>query len=703
MKAAGRRHLRGLTSALAVMLSCLGLLVTVGSPASAEVVGGPVSADLAIGAAVTQSSTVAGAGPRLAADGVTDGHAAHGSVAQTTSQAQPWWQVDLGGVASIANIAVWNRTDCCAGQLSNFHVLVSSTPFTGTTLAQGQATPGVLDLGVTGQAGRPTTLAVNRSGRYVRVQLAGTGALSLAEVQVFAAGVAVTTDPETITADALPTPQTNGTVYTLAIVGNTVYAGGRFTSVRPHGSPAGTNEVARTNLLAFDLVTGALLPWAPGVAGTPFTGSSDFCTKTATGQTLCDAVFRIRSSPDGSRIYVGGDFTSINGVARYRAAAFDTATGNLVSTFRPALSSRVRALAVTADRVYLGGAFTSVDGTARQRITAVDLNGRAVAGFNASSDFDVWAMAPSVDGSRVVVGGRFGKLSGAARKGLGTVMAADGSAGAWDPAVGTVAVSSNNAVTDVAVDGGTVFATGFAFALGVKRFEGRLAADVNKGTLVWHDRCYGDGQAVAVAGGVLYSASHAHDCGNMNVGTFASTSTYQRITAETVAVRGKNRFGEPRPDLLVAFPNTNGGPSGCTYCNGPWSVAANGTYVVLGGEFTTVNGVAQQGLVRFAVRSLAPRKIAPVALGTLTVSPGAKAATLSWTSAWDRDNAMLTYNILRDGAVVGSVRGLSSWWSQPRLTWTDRGVPTGRHTYTVQVIDSDGNGTRTSPVTVSVS
>lgn len=699
VKSAGRRSLRAV---LAVLLSGAGLVGVLGAPARAEVVGGPVAADLAIGAAVTQSSTAAGAGPRLAADGVTDGNAGHGSVAQTASQAQPWWQVDLGAVAPIGSIAVWNRTDCCAAALANFHVLVSDVPFAGGTLAQGQATAGVLDLTVAGQAGRPTTLAVNRTGRYVRVQLTGTGALSLAEVQVLAAGQGPDQDPETITADALPTPQTNGTVYAVAIVGNTVYAGGRFTSARPYGSPAGSNEVARTNLLAFDLTTGALLPWAPVVAGTPFTGTADFCTKTANGQTLCDAVFRIRSSPDGSRIYVGGDFTSINGVGRYRVAAFDTASGNLVTTFRPALSSRVRALAVTADRVYIGGAFTSVDGTARQRITAVDLTGKAVTGFNATADYDVWSLAAAADGSRVVVGGRFGKLSGVSRMGLGTVLAADGSAGAWNPAVGTTVVSSNTAVTDVAVDGNTAFATGFAFNLDARRLEGRLAADLTTGKLLWNDRCYGDTQALAVAGGVVYSASHSHDCAAMKVGAFASASTYQRITAETVAARGTNSFGEPRPDLLATFPNTNGGPSGCTYCNGPWSVAANGSYVIFGGEFTTVNGAAQQGLTRFAVRSLAPRRSAPTALGAVTVSAGKGTATLNWTAAWDRDNRMLTYNLLRDGAVVGSMRATSAYWSQPRLTWTDRGVPAGRHGYAVQVVDSDGNGTRTATVTVTV-
>jgi hypothetical protein len=535
----------------------------------------------------------------------------------------------------------------------------------------------------------------------VRVQLAGTGALNLAEVQVFAAGGPTAADPATITADILPTPQTNGTVYSVAIVGNIVYAGGQFTSARPFGSAAGTNEVPRRNLLAFDLTTGALLPWAPNVQGTPFTGTADFCTRTATGQTLCDAVFRIRSCPDGSRIYVGGDFTSINGTPRYRVAAFDTVTGNVISTFHPAVSSRVRGLAVIADRVYIGGAFTTVDGATRQRITAVDLTGKAVSGFSASSDADVWAMAPAADGSRVVVGGRFGKLSGVSRQGLGTVMAADGSAGPWDPTVGTASVSSSTAVTDVAVDGDTAFASGFDATVTFQRFEGRLAAKVNTGAVVWRDRCLGDTQAVAVAGGVVYSASHSHDCQSMGVGAF-NFSSYQRIIAETETARGKNVSNEPRPDMLATFPNTNGGPSGCTYCNGPWAVAANGSYVVYGGEFTFVNSTAQQGLVRFAVRNLAPRKSAPAALGPVSGSGGIATANLAWTAAWDRDNAGLMYNIFRDGVVVGTVRAVSYYWSVPRVTWTDSGAPKGAHSYAVQVVDSDGNGTRSAAISVTV-
>src|SRR3954449_5948286 len=65
-------------------------------------------------------------------------------------------------------------------------------------------------------------------------------------------------NPETVSADALPTVQVNGVVWSMVTAGNTVYATGSFTRARPAGSAAGVNETARGNLVAFNLTTGVM-------------------------------------------------------------------------------------------------------------------------------------------------------------------------------------------------------------------------------------------------------------------------------------------------------------------------------------------------------------------------------------------------------------------------------------------------------------
>ena len=69
--------------------------------------------------------------------------------------------------------------------------------------------------------------------------------------------------------------------------------------------------------------------------------------------------------------------------------------------------------------------------------------------------------------------------------------------------------------------------------------------------------------------------------------------------------------GTPRPGLLPWFPKTT---SGHLHRQGPGRLDASpatASTSLYGGEFTAVNGVRQQGLVRYAVRSIAPNKQGP--------------------------------------------------------------------------------------------
>ena len=146
--------------------------------------------NIAVGKTTSQSSIHLTYGSSLAVDGNTNGNYTLGSVTATESDTNAWWQVDLGAVYSLTEIKIWNRTDCCSDRLSNFYVLVSDVPFTSTDLNTANGQVGVSSYYFNGAAGSPSTIAINRSGRYIRIQLTSANYLSLAEVQVFSSGLA---------------------------------------------------------------------------------------------------------------------------------------------------------------------------------------------------------------------------------------------------------------------------------------------------------------------------------------------------------------------------------------------------------------------------------------------------------------------------------------------------------------------------------
>ncbi|MFE7566576.1 alpha-L-fucosidase [Streptomyces sp. NPDC057539] len=137
----------------------------------------------------TQKSDGYGGVAARAVDGDTDGVWGRGSVTHTKEpESEAWWQTDLGSSRDIADIAVWNRTDCCGDRLSNYWVFVSDAPLTSASVAGTLAQPGVKAFFQEKGAGRPTRIPADTKGRFVRVQLTSASApLSLAEVEVLSA------------------------------------------------------------------------------------------------------------------------------------------------------------------------------------------------------------------------------------------------------------------------------------------------------------------------------------------------------------------------------------------------------------------------------------------------------------------------------------------------------------------------------------
>ena len=515
--------------------------------------------------------------------------------------------------------------------------------------------------------------------------------------------------PSTVSADALPTVQINGVVWKTAIVGTTAYAVGSFTRARPAGvAVGGAGEVARNNILAFDVATGALLPFAPALNAQALT---------------------VKPSPDGRRIYVGGDFTTVDGQVRSKIAAFDTTSGMLDSSFAPTVSAQVRAVAVTGSAVYVGGAFMKANGVARTRLAAFGRTDGALLPWQPTAldnQVEALAVSPS-NASRVIVGGRFQTMNGVPQVGVGAVDAVSGATAPWSSRPVPTTLNPTNAtswVTDLQVQGDTVF--GSADGEGGHWYDGRFAAKFDTGDLVWLDNCYGATYGMFPAGDTIYSVGHAHDCTSLGAFSETSPTTWHRTLAETAypvgtdhgpAGSNMNYSGQPVPGLLHWFP-TLGAGSYTGQFQAAWTVTGNANYLIEGGEFPSVNGTSQQGLVRFALSTTAPNKMKPVftpALVPTAASLQAGTIRVSWPATWDADNSSLRYDLYRDfgTAPVYSLTQPATGWTSTNpsvptgasMGFIDRGLAFGSsHSYRLKVSDPFGNNLdnmRSKTVTVT--
>jgi hypothetical protein len=154
-------------------------------------------------------------------------------------------------------------------------------------------------------------------------------------------------------------PNATGTVASLTVSGGLVYAGGNFT---------GLGATPRTYLGALDLTPGrtfgSALPFAPKLENL---GSPGRPPAQAT-----PVVQALDVSPDGTRLFVGGNFDHINGVPRTNFAVLNLPGGDVDPNFdagEPQGTVRAVKYDAALNLVYIGGDFDSVviPGSARLR------------------------------------------------------------------------------------------------------------------------------------------------------------------------------------------------------------------------------------------------------------------------------------------------------------------------------------------------
>ncbi len=328
----------------------------------------------------------------------------------------------------------------------------------------------------------------------------------------------------------------------------------------------------------------------------------------------------------GGKVYLGGDFTSVNGKPRSGLAAINANTGRLTA-WAPKANSSVLALAASpsGDSIYAGGEFTSVDGIARGHVVAIGAStGRVRKEWNAHADLPVYSLA-TLGSRRVYLGGKFREVNGRNRQGLAAVGSAEGklypkwtptvngnvrtlglspnnrrlyaggnfsvisgkrrpNLAALDPATGAVKdwtpnpkVDNDYEVFDLAVTNKTVYVAG-----GGRNPDGTAEAfTAGRGASVWRYSSNGDFQAVTRLKRKLYFGGHF--------------TSLERKTEKL------------RRNKLMAVAATTGRldagwkPSANA---GVWSMTADPVRqrVYAGGAFTKISGHPKRGFAQLSVR-----------------------------------------------------------------------------------------------------
>jgi hypothetical protein len=244
------------------------------------------------------------------------------------------------------------------------------------------------------------TTAITLAYRAVALGRAGAGAVATRQRVIRFSGDpaglpqpdAADTTPRVVDDDVVP----EAGVRELRQVGSTMYVGGDFHLVR---DAANTSSYIRTHLFSFDATGGAVTGWAPVVNG---------------------PVYSIESSADGRFLFIGGDFSTFDGVAVNRLVKYDLQLHAVDESFVSPLTTanRVSDLQIVGTRLFVAGTFAggivALDPATGARTPYFDPV--QVTGSKPGYSTRVYRFAVNPTATRLVVIGSFTAVGGAPRQ-----------------------------------------------------------------------------------------------------------------------------------------------------------------------------------------------------------------------------------------------------------------------------------------------
>lgn len=281
-----------------------------------------------------------------------------------------------------------------------------------------------------------------------------------------------------------PSFQTDSTVHAMVRVGGVVYIAGSFLNVRPAGAAIDTNSTSRPFVAAFNESTGDLMQnWTV---------------------TPNHTVRSLAVSSTGKGIILGGDFTTVNGqthkhLARVRAclnpSGATCGTGAKLAAWNAHTNGSVYALTSAGARVFVGGAFTTIDGVRHRNLGAVNLTSGAAVKWTANANGEIRALLKSPAGTRIFAGGTFTRIGQRKQSHLTVLQASSAKILPW-------AQKPTFRVKALALNSTKVFVAGAGRG-------GFIEADgLTRGKLKWRAQADGNIVDVAVSRGLLLATGH---------------------------------------------------------------------------------------------------------------------------------------------------------------------------------------------------
>lgn len=384
----------------------------------------------------------------------------------------------------------------------------------------------------------------------------------------------------------------------------------------------------RRRITRRDPETGAQLAWAAPELG----GRFAVTTEPAAMEVIAD------------RLYVGGNFTDVNGETRLRVAAVDAASGALLP-WAPPVGGQVWSLAATATSVAIGGTFPSVGGAVRRNLVAIDLNTGRPGRPTPAVDLDVRALLKL--GDAIVVAGARPPFS--STPDVMAFVAPSGTPIPWS-------LSSNGWVSSLASDQRRLFVGGYFTALSGSLHRHLASVDISTGALTsWNPSPDNWVSTLAVSGDVLFAAGEFRTLpgyGRPGVAAFAAGSgEVLSFNPGTAPDRGTVRafaFFENR--VLLA-----GEPDGVN--RGPFRWVERNSGTTVPPIFTqppgqTADAVAQVGRAIYAVGAL------PGGLLSMDAASGQ-------TASWDSRMGLAGRVLAASASFVAVSGGLGSFGLRP--------------------------------------